>query len=312
MPRTRWSILYRGPLSSCNYACDYCPFAKTKNTRAELEDDRIRLERFVSWASSRQDREIGVLFTPWGEGLIRRYYREELARLSRSPHVYRVAIQTNLSFKDTSWFDDTDLDALALWTTWHPTQSSLEDFARKCDALSARGVRYSVGVVGLRDAFDDIEALRERLSDDVYLWINAYKREPGYYNEEDLERLGQVDPLFRYNALRHPSMGATCRAGASSFTVDGDGDVRRCHFIKDVIGNIYDAHFDAALGERACVNDTCGCHIGYIHMDQLALYPVFGDGLLERIPASPVWREPALKRAQLDAVKARFPRSPLP
>ena len=24
------SILYRGPLSSCNYACGYCPFAKRR------------------------------------------------------------------------------------------------------------------------------------------------------------------------------------------------------------------------------------------------------------------------------------------
>ena len=27
------SILYRGPLSSCNYGCEYCPFAKHRETR---------------------------------------------------------------------------------------------------------------------------------------------------------------------------------------------------------------------------------------------------------------------------------------
>ena len=31
------SILYRGPLSSCNYGCEYCPFAKREESRAELE-----------------------------------------------------------------------------------------------------------------------------------------------------------------------------------------------------------------------------------------------------------------------------------
>ena len=39
------SILYRGPLSSCNYACDYCPFAKRKESYAQLEVDRRALER---------------------------------------------------------------------------------------------------------------------------------------------------------------------------------------------------------------------------------------------------------------------------
>ncbi|MEN8446791.1 MAG: radical SAM protein, partial [Cyanobacteria bacterium J06555_13] len=26
------SILYRGPLLSCNYGCEYCPFAKRQQT----------------------------------------------------------------------------------------------------------------------------------------------------------------------------------------------------------------------------------------------------------------------------------------
>jgi hypothetical protein len=41
------SILYRGPLSSCNYACGYCPFAKRRETAAELARDREALARFV-------------------------------------------------------------------------------------------------------------------------------------------------------------------------------------------------------------------------------------------------------------------------
>ena len=32
----RLSILYRGPLSSCNYDCAYCPFAKRRETPAQL------------------------------------------------------------------------------------------------------------------------------------------------------------------------------------------------------------------------------------------------------------------------------------
>ncbi len=285
----KWSILYRGPLSSCNYACDYCPFAKTRNTRAELADDADKLDRFVTWVAGRSDRDIGVLFTPWGEGLIRRHYREAMARLSRLPNVRKVAIQTNLSHADFRWVERADKRHLALWATFHPSQTRRRDFVARCRELDARHVRYSVGVVGMCEHFEEIEALREELADDVYLWVNAYKRQPDYYAEEDIARIERVDPLFRDNTVYHESQGHLCRAGASVFSVDGDGDARRCHFIKGVIGNIYDPQFDQALGERACTNATCGCHIGYIHLDRLERYDVYGDGLLERIPAEQIW-----------------------
>ena len=52
------SILYRGPLSSCNYGCAYCPFAKHAETAAELDADRRALERFTDWVSRRGDDRI--------------------------------------------------------------------------------------------------------------------------------------------------------------------------------------------------------------------------------------------------------------
>ena len=68
-------------------------------------------------------------------------------------------------------------------------------------------------------------------------------------------------------------------------SVDGAGDIYRCHFIKQPLGNIYEPGFADTLVDRPCSNQTCGCHIGYVHMDELQLYPVFGSGVLERIPA---------------------------
>ena len=67
-------------------------------------------------------------------------------------------------------------------------------------------------------------------------------------------------------------------------SVDGDGVMRRCHFIKSPIGNIYDPDFADCLVRNPCTNEVCGCHIGYVHMDELGLYDVFAGGVLERIP----------------------------
>jgi MoaA/NifB/PqqE/SkfB family radical SAM enzyme len=288
-----WNILYRGSLSSCNYACTYCPFAKTANTREELLADERQLERFVGWVGAQQNsprRRLGILFTPWGEALIHQYYRRAMMRLAAMPYVYRVAIQTNLS-APLGEFVGVDEPALAFWATFHPTQTSLTGFLSRCRELDEAGIRYSVGVVGMREHFGAIESLRSQLRPEVYLWINALKRVPNYYSHEELQRLQAVDPYFHWNLQTYVSSGRSCRAGETTFTVDGAGDVRRCHFIDEVLGNIYDPTFPECLKPRPCSAMTCGCHIGYVHRPDLRLDGLYGDGLLERIPAR--WPEHA-------------------
>jgi hypothetical protein len=280
--RTSWSILYRGPLSSCNYACEYCPFAKTRNTRRELEDDGHRLRRFAAWVGGRSE-EIGILFTPWGEALIHRWYQRALCDLSRLPNVRRVAIQTNLSCA-LDWIAGANPEKLALWCTFHPGEASLESFLRQCRILDSQGIRYSVGIVGTKAALPFLAPLRAGLSPGVYVWINAFKRNPDYYTAGEISLLTHFDPLFPLNNQRHPSFGRACRTGHTVFSVDGDGDIRRCHFVKDVIGNVYEPGFEGTLRPRRCPAETCGCHIGYVHLEELGLDAVFGDGLLERIP----------------------------
>lgn len=283
--KPEWNILYRGPLSSCNYACSYCPFAKTRNTREELLDDATKLTRFLDRVESHGDRRIGVLFTPWGEALIHRNYQQALLRLGRMAHVYRAAIQTNLACP-LSWLAEADRDTVALWCTFHPSETRVDRFAAKIRQLHDMGIRHSVGVVGMKEHQSHISALRAALPPETYLWINAYKREPDYYRSEHIDFLSSIDRLFPMNNLRHPSQGRPCHAGHSSFTVDGDGTARRCHFIDSPLGNFHDAGFDTHLAPApaACTNETCGCHIGYIHLPHLKQKEIYGEGILERLP----------------------------
>jgi MoaA/NifB/PqqE/SkfB family radical SAM enzyme len=281
----RLDILYRGPLSSCNYDCHYCPFAKRHETAAELKRDAAALARFVDWASQ-HDAELSVFFTPWGEALVRRWYQRAIAGLSRLPHVRRVAIQTNLSC-GLDWLDDCYPENVNLWCTWHPTQIALADFLASCRELDRRGIRYSVGVVGVREAFGAIREARCRLPPEIYLWINAFKDLPDYYSPEEVELLASIDPHFRTNLANHASLGRHCLAGETAIAVDGAGDIRRCHFVSAVIGNIYRPDWQQALVRRACPNRSCDCHIGYVHLPHLGQQAIYGDGLLARIPRVP-------------------------
>jgi MoaA/NifB/PqqE/SkfB family radical SAM enzyme len=280
------SILYRGSLSSCNYGCEYCPFAKRTNTAIELANDKAELDRFVNWVSDRDPSDkIGILFTPWGEALIHRYYQSAIAKLSHLPQVTKVVIQTNLS-GDLDWVKDCNLDTLALWTTFHPTEVSIEKFLAQCRILDLDLVKYSVGIVGLKEHQHQSQLLRQQLDPDVYLWINAYKRQLDYYTPADIDLFTQIDRLFPINNQVYDTLGKPCRTGHHTITVDGEGTIRRCHFIPDSIGNIYDANFEESLFPRTCQNQVCRCHIGYVHLEELNLDKVYGDGILERIPSA--------------------------
>ncbi|WP_435126848.1 STM4011 family radical SAM protein [Actinacidiphila sp. bgisy144] len=278
------TLLYRGPLASCDYDCPYCPFAKRRDTGEQLRADRAALERFTDWARQQGSEDwLSILFTPWGEGLVRSWYRRALTELSRLPHVRRVAIQTNLSCR-TDWLEAADLDTVALWCTYHPGQTPYDRFLGKCRDLAGRGVRFSVGVVGQPEHLDAARRLRADLPGHVYLWVNA--AEGRAYTDEEAGIWTGIDPLFPYSRHPHASAGLPCRTGESVVSVDGAGTVRRCHFVPAPLGNLYDGSFRAALRPRPCPLTACDCHIGYVHLNTLPLYDVFAGGVLERIPAA--------------------------
>lgn len=271
------TIMYRGPLSSCNYACEYCPFAKRRDTRAQLAHDRECLERLLRWAWTNRDWSLRFFFTPWGEALVQRYYREALAELCSLPHVQKVVAQTNLSapLGWTAWCHG----KLALWATYHPEQATHDRFLAQCRKLSSFGVPYSVGSVGFPHLRPQLEAMRAALPDSIYFWVNAVK------SLSPLPDFSDLDPLYTWNTRAWPSRGQSCGAGSRIVSVDGHGDMRTCHFQPRVLGNLYDPGWEAALGPRACETDTCRCHIGYAHLDYLELDKVYGSGILERIPS---------------------------
>lgn len=277
------SILYRGSLISCNYGCQYCPFAKKQQSAIELAKDKQELTKFVDWIEKNPQHDFSILFTPWGEALIHDWYQQGLVRLTNLPNVKKAAIQTNLSCK-LDWVEDCNKDKLALWATFHPEWVKRDRYLSQCLELNRRNVSFSAGVVGFGQFKQEIAALRQELPDSVYLWINAVKKELPNMSKADLEFFEAIDPLFPLNTHHYPSRDRSCKAGKSVLSVDGDGNMRRCHFIRQPIGNIYNSNWESALRDRLCTNETCHCHIGYVHLDYLELDKVFGERILERIP----------------------------
>ncbi|MBY8825136.1 STM4011 family radical SAM protein [Sphingomonas colocasiae] len=294
------TIRYRGPLSGCNYDCGYCPFAKTSDSRETLAEDRAALDRFCDWVADR-DRPVSILFTPWGEALVRPYYRAAMIRLSRLAHIGTVAIQTNLS-RAPDWAAAADTARIAFWITWHPTEAGLSPFLARLAVLDRLGIGYSVGVVAVRAHFDAIARLRAELPPHIYLWINAEESLQGCYTEDEVERLAAIDPLFELNNRAYASAGLACAAGEASISVRGDGTAWRCHFVQVPIGNIYDAGFEQSLFPRPCPRAECNCHIGYGELDALDFPGLFGAGLTERRASFPTRAAAQARLARFDAI----------
>lgn len=279
------TLLWRGHLSGCNYDCHYCPFAKQTDTRETLAADQQALERFADWAQQ-QSRTLSILITPWGEGLIRRYYRDVMQRLSHTANVDTIAIQTNLSCS-IDWVTRCDLSRIALWTTYHPGETPRGNFLEKIHHLQSIGTRYSVGVVAIRESFNEIEALRKDLPPEAYLWINAEESLQGKYTNAEIERLVAIDPLFELNNRTYVTKGLACYAGETVLSILPDGTARRCHFVDEALGNIYAPDFFTSLQPRTCPQAICNCHIGYSHLKEFDAAGLYGTGRTERRASIP-------------------------
>ncbi|MCO7225103.1 STM4011 family radical SAM protein [Pleionea sp. CnH1-48] len=277
------NISYRGLLHSCNYSCHYCPMAMTSESKEQKEKDRAALQDFFQWIVQHPQHRYRVLITPWGEALVRRWYREKMIQLSHLSHVEQITAQTNLSRKP-DWLQDANKESLSLWVTYHPEQVSQAQFLQHIDQLEALNVRYTVGMVGKPEYLEEINAMRSLLPEHRYLWVNAYRAKDKLYSQEMLEQLNQIDPHFDDNNCSYSSLNKACDGGESSLFVNGHGDIHPCHFVDQKLTSIYDEHWEQKLAPQHCPNQECNCYIGYIHLRELNMNAKYGKQRLARIP----------------------------
>lgn len=269
MSLPRLALLYRGHLDSCNYRCGYCPFALKPSSRSARARDEEALSKFVAWAAVEDTRALEIVFTPYGEALIWPAYQRAVVALTQLRHVAQVTVQTNGS-GSMGFVDECRGEKLSLWISFHPSDTTAHDFVGRVRALTERGVRISVGVVATPDGLEVAEALRASLPPTVSMWVNAMKP-GGVYDDSKAARWARLDPGFVHERVRHPSAGRACSTGWDTLSVDGDGTVRRCHFVRERLGNLYEDGLGEILAERPCPRSACECWIGYVNLESLDL-----------------------------------------
>ncbi len=271
------TLYWRGPLDGCTYACPYCPFAKRAYTPANLDADRAALARFVAWVAE-ADRAVDVLMTPWGESLVFPWTQAALCTLSHMPHVRCAGTQSNAS-GPTRWAAAANPDRLSLWLTWHPGEVSAAEFLAKVCAYRDLGVRVSAGVVAQPEHLDAAEALFASLPEGAKGWVNAAKP-PRAQPEAHHERWARLDPNYPLDRRGVRSRGLLCATGETTFLVEGEGTVRRCHLLAEPLGNLYEGALERLVTPRACPRARCDCYVGYSQLTPMRT-------AAEAAPASP-------------------------
>jgi MoaA/NifB/PqqE/SkfB family radical SAM enzyme len=281
-------VLFRSRLEWCNYTCSYCPWnaTLTRVSREEFLADEARVISVVERVAE-LSRPVEFFITPKAEYLVLPYWRAAVARLTHLPQVARVTVQTNLSFDLPAFLETVAPGKLALWTTFHPSEvpaTAVERLHERWALLHARSIPFSVGLVGTHENLSYLEPLRQHLPSDVYLWVNAYKREANYYSPADLARIRAVDPLFDLNNQHFPSLGRPCTAGQLAVYLDDEGDLRRCFFVGRVLGNLFRDGWTPLPEAEVCPNATCHCYVGHMHIPELNFRSIYGENLAVRIP----------------------------
>ncbi len=312
----RKTICYRGSLKSCNYRCSYCPFSKRRASVQELEKDRQNFGRFCeSIADRAAELDIGAVFVvPYGEASIHRWYWEGLGRLAGLDGLDRVGLQTNLSFsveeclaifdlysgdanRENGRESDRESDKetsekivrgisgaarrkLRIWATFHPEMTDMETFVEKCHRLADSGVNLCVGAVGAPQNIPLLGRLRERLSPDLYLWINKMDGLGRAYTEEEKRAFLELDPFFGLECGSPAADAAMC---SDRCFVEADGRIRACNIGRIKEGNWYQSE-QKEIFRPLCGKKRCSCYLAYGGRADFEGRQFFGAYPIFRVP----------------------------
>ena len=265
------TIAYRGFLISCNYHCGYCPFHSGKT---DLDRDEKALMRFCEKVGELGD-NLTIMIAPQGECMMHGYYHRAIAQLCRLGNVHTVGCQTNLSF-DVDEFAKAVSGCshkVSLWCSFHPSQTSMDDFLRQCEKLAEHSISHCAGAVGQPSMIPLLMKLRSSLPVGTYMWINAQKGMNRSYTQGEIGIFTDIDPLFGFELRDFPADADRCTAGRDSLFVTGDGDCFACNLSGVRMGNLYSG--GGAYTKGICRAKKCSCYLAYANRREVQ--GVFAD-----------------------------------
>ena len=169
---------------------------------------------------------------------------------------------------------------LCIWATFHPEMTDMETFVEKCHRLADSGVNLCVGAVGAPQNIPLLGRLRERLSPDLYLWINKMDGLGRAYTEEEKRAFLELDPFF---GLECGSPAADVAMCSDRCFVEADGRIRACNIGRIKEGNWYQSEQEEIF-RPLCGKKRCSCYLAYGGRADFEGRQFFGTYPIFRVP----------------------------
>ena len=170
---------------------------------------------------------------------------------------------------------------LCIWATFHPEMTDVDVFVDQCHKLTACGVNLCAGAVGVPRNIPLIVKLREKLSPDIYLWINKMDGLGRNYTEEEKRAFSETDPFFGQELNNPAADAAMCRERCF---VEADGTIHACNISKAKTVNWYEGS-EEEIFQSLCGKKRCSCYLAYGGRTDFAGRQFFGEYPIFRIPA---------------------------
>lgn len=169
---------------------------------------------------------------------------------------------------------------LSVWATFHPEMTTVDEFVSKCHRLRESNITVCAGAVGVPRNIQIIKELRDKLSPEVYLWINRMDGLKGNYSPEETKVFAQIDPFFGYE-LKNPE--AAVQMCADRCFVEAGGKIHTCNISRTKNVNWYDGS-EEEIFEPVCSRKRCSCYLAYGGRADFALKDIFGEYPVYRAP----------------------------
>lgn len=261
-------ILLRWLISEwCNYRCPYCP--QTHDRRADKGNGKTA-HAFDNFSLATWLEAIDRHFEPYrlslvltgGETMLdRKNVGALINHLTAKQSVECIRIDTNAWWRPDQ-FPTTDFSKVTLMCTFHPSQTTEEEFITQIRLYQSAGIE--IGMVNYVMDEPNVDAFPERhkkFADmGIYLHPNPLWDATGTYAERSRQVLKAYLPPLDF-ALRtgEPSKGKPCKFPGLSFEMDYKGMIYPGCFNSQKV-----SLFGPTLPERpahvvACPKDSCHC-----------------------------------------------------
>lgn len=137
-----------------------------------------------------------------------------------------ISCQTDLSFDPEDFLrrlvaEGTDLSTIRLQAIYHPERVLADTFAEKAHLLYQAGIDLCAGATGLPEHKALIGGLREMLSPEIYLFVDAPQGTDGQLTDDDIRFYTAIDPLFSCGCRSLSRIPEKRRVKAFFFDIDG-------------------------------------------------------------------------------------------